>query len=504
MLSTEDMAVFCKKKGFIYLNSEIYGGMAGFYDFGPLGVELNNNIKSAFWKEFVQKKDNVVGLDGSIITHPKVWESSGHVENFEDVILKCKKCKKQFRADHLIEDILKISADGFSEKKINQLIKKHNIKCPECKGQLEEVAEFNLMFKTNVGSEKGNISYLRPETAQLIFINFKIIAETARVKLPFGIAQTGKAFRNEISPRNFLFRCREFEQFEIEFFVNPNDMNCPLLKEVEKLKLNLFTKEMQKKNKKAKQTTIKDMVKKKIINEWQAYWLASFYKFFIDYGIKKENLRIREHLKEELAHYASSCFDIEYNFPFGWKEIHGNADRKDFDLQQQIKFSKKDLSIFDEETKKKIVPYVASEPSQGIGRAFLAFMFDAYNDDKKRGNVVLKLDPRLAPIKVAVFPLVSNKPKIVKKAKEIYEMLKEDFVCMYDESASIGRRYARSDEIGVYGTITVDFDSLKDDSVTLRSRDTTKQVRIKVSELKDAINEFLNGEKLEKLGKIVK
>jgi len=491
MLSTDDMAVFCKKKGFIYLNSEIYGGIAGFYDFGPLGVEFNNNIKNAFWKEFVQKKDNIVGLDGSIITYPKVWEASGHVENFEDVILKCKKCKKQFRADHLIEDILKISADGFSEKRITQLIKKHNIKCPECKGQLEEVAEFNLMFKTNVGPEKSNTAYLRPETAQLIFTNFKIIAETARVKLPFGIAQTGKAFRNEISPRNFLFRCREFEMFEIEFFVNPNDMNCPFLKEVEKLKLNLFTKEMQKKNKKAKQTTIKDMVKKKMINEWQAYWLASFYKFFIDYGIKKENLRIREHLKEELAHYASSCFDIEYNFPFGWKEIHGNADRKDFDLQQQIKFSKKDLSIFDEETKKKIVPYVASEPSQGIGRAFLAFIFDAYNNDKKRGNVVLKLDPRLAPIKVAVFPLVN---KLDKEAKKVYEVLKENFNCMYDIFGSIGRRYARQDETGTPFCITYDFDSKKKKDVTIRDINTTKQKRVKIKDLPEKLNKLINKE----------
>ena len=491
MLSTDDMAVFCKKKGFIYLNSEIYGGMAGFFDFGPLGVELNNNIKNAFWKEFVQKRDNVVGLDGSIISHPKVWEASGHVENFEDVILRCKKCKEQFRADHLIEDVLKISADGMSEEKINQLIKKHNIKCPKCKGELEEVAEFNLMFKTNVGPEKGDTAYLRPETAQLIFTNFKIIAETARVKLPFGIAQIGKVFRNEISPRNFLFRCREFEQFEIEFFVNPESMKCPLLKEVQNLAINIVTSDMQAKNQKEKSMKIKDMVKKKMLNEWQAYWLASFYKFFINYGIKKENLRIREHLKEELAHYATACFDIEYNFPFGWKEIHGNADRSDFDLQQHIKFSKKDLSIFDEKTKKKIVPCVASEPSQGIGRAFLAFMFDAYNDDKKRGNVVLKLDTKLAPLSLAVFPLVN---KLDKEARKVYDLLKNRLNCAYDTSGSIGRRYARSDEVGTPYCLTYDFDSKKKNDVTIRDRDTTKQKRVKIKDLADKLNKLLNKE----------
>ena len=292
MLSTDDMATFCKKKGFIYLNSEIYGGMAGFFDLGPLGVELNNNIKNAFWKEFVQKRDNIVGLDGSIISHPNVWEASGHVENFEDVTLRCKKCKEQYRADHLIEDTLKISADGMSAEKINELIKKHNITCQRCKGELEEVSEFNLMFKTNVGPEKENAAYLRPETAQLIFTNFKIVAETSRMKLPFGIAQIGKAFRNEISPRNFLFRCREFEQFEIEFFVNPEDTKCPLLKEVQNQIINIVTSDMQAKNQKEKSMKIKDMIKKKMLNEWQAYWLASFYKFFINYGIKKENLRI--------------------------------------------------------------------------------------------------------------------------------------------------------------------------------------------------------------------
>ncbi len=491
MLSTEDMAVFCKKKGFIYLNSEIYGGMAGFFDFGPLGVELNNNIKRAFWKEFVQKRDDIIGIDGSIISSPKVWEASGHVENFEDIILKCTKCKEQYRADHIIEDVLKISADGMPSQKINELIKKNNIKCQKCKSELEEISEFNLMFKTNVGPEKGNTAYLRPETAQLIFANFKIVSETSRIKLPFGIAQVGKAFRNEISPRNFLFRCREFEQFEIEFFVNPENFKCPVINEFENMGVNIITSDMQKKNQKEKSMKIKDMIKNKMLNEWQAYWLGSFYNFFTNYGIKKENLRIREHLKEELAHYASACFDIEYKFPFGWKEIHGNADRSDFDLRQHIKHSKKDLSLFDEESKKRVVPCVASEPSQGIGRALLAFMFDAYDDDKKRGNIVLRLDPRLSSYNVAVFPLVN---KLDNGSRQVYNALKSKFVCFYDSSGSIGRRYARQDEIGTPYCITYDFDSEKNKDVTIRHRDTTKQKRIKIKDLEDKLLRLINKE----------
>jgi len=377
------------------------------------------------------------------------------------------------------------------------LIKDKNLKCPNCGSDFKEPEYFNLMFKTDVGAREGNIAYLRPETAQSIFTNFKLVYDNARMKVPFGIAQTGKAFRNEISPREFLFRCREFEMFEIEYFCHPNKLNeCHDFDSVKAMKVNFFD------GKKQSAVKIGDLVKKKLIKtRWHAYWLALFYKFFLDLGIKKENLRIREHMKKELAHYAEACFDIEYKFPFGWREIHGNADRKQFDLTQHAKFSKTDLSIFDEETKKKFIPYVAAEPSQGIGRAMLAFLFDAYEFDKKRGNVVLKLHPKLAPIKVGIFPLVN---KLDKEAKKVYNMLKEDFSCLWDRSGSIGRRYARADETGVPVCSTYDFDSLKDDSITLRSRDSTKQVRIKISELKDKITKFLNGEKLEKLGKVVK
>jgi len=483
ILNINDVAVFCKKKGFVYANSEIYGGFGGFFDYGHLGVELKNNIKNEFWKTFVQQREDIVGIDGSIISSPKVWEASGHTASFTDYIYSCDKCKTFAKGDD-----------------------NKGIKCPKCGNQLENPSKFNLMFSTQIGPLAGekNIAYLRPETAQQMFTNFKLVVENTRLKLPFGIAQTGRAFRNEISPRDFLFRSREFEQMEIEYFVHPDKVNdCLYISEVENLKINITTAEMQANKKEHEMMTIKDLVNKKLATQWHAYWLGKVHKWFLDLGIREENLRLREHLKEELAHYAKACFDIEYKFPFGWKEIHGSADRQQFDLQQHIKFSKSDLSYYDEETKKKIVPYVAAEPSQGVDRAFLAFMLDAYCYDEKRGNVVLSLHPKLAPIKVAVFPLISNKPEIVKKAKEVYNMLKKDFNSIIDLSGSIGRRYARADEIGVVAAITIDFDTLKDKSVTLRDKETTKQIRIKIKDLKEVLNKFLNGEKLTKLGKLI-
>jgi len=474
VLTIEDIAVFCKKKGFVYPNSEIYGSFAGFFDYGHLGVELKNNIKSEFWKTFVHQREDVVGIDGAIITHPMVWKASGHIDSFTDYIYKCEKCKTMVKGEN-----------------------EQGMKCPKCKGEMKNEGKFNLMFSTQVGplSSSENISYLRPETAQLIFTNYKLVQDNARQKLPFGIAQVGKAFRNEISPRDFLFRSREFEQFEIEFFVHPKKVNdCPFIKEVENMKLNLITAEQQKNNKEHSQITIKEIIEKKIALPWHAYWLTEYYKFFLNLGIKKENLRLREHLKDELAHYAKACFDIEYKFPFGWKEIHGNADRQQFDLTQHMKFSKSSLEYFDEETKEKVVPYVVSEPSQGIDRAFLAFMFDAYNDDKERGNIVLKLNPKLAPVKLGIFPLVSNKAEITSKAREVFELLKKDFVCQYDKSGSVGRRYARADELGVPFCITVDFDTLNDQSATIRDRDSTKQVRIKIDDLSSVLRKLLNCE----------
>ena len=503
-LTTEDIATFCKKKGFVYPSSEIYGGIAGFFDYGHLGVELKNNIKKEWWKTHVQQRDDVVGIDGAIITNKKVWEASGHSTSFTDFVVECNKCKAKFRADHLIEDELKIVVDSISAREINSLIKKHKIKCQKCKGELSITESFNLMFKTFIGpaEKEHSLAYLRPETAQLIFTNFKLVAENARMKLPFGIAQIGKAFRNEISPRDFLFRSREFEQMEIEYFVEPEKLNECSLKEIENLKVSILTAEMQGKDKKAKEMTIKQIVEKKLATKWHAYWIGFTYKWFLELGIKNENLRIREHMKDELSHYASACFDIDYNFPFGWKELYGNADRKQFDLNQHIKFSKQDLTIYDEETKKKVVPYVASEPSYGVDRAFLALIIDAYNYDKKRGNVVLKLHPKLAPIKVAVFPLVN---KLDKKAEKVYELLKKDFNCFYDKAGSVGRRYARQDEVGTPYCVTVDFDSLKKEDVTIRNRDDTKQIRVKIKDLKEIIKKLINKEiKFEKAGKMVK
>ena len=504
-LSIEDMAVFAKKKGFVYANSEIYGGMAGFFDYGPLGVELKNNIKAEWWKYFVQQREDIVGIDGSIITHPDVWKASGHLDSFQDIMLICSKCKKKFRADTFIEEKLKIQADGLSADQINSLINKNKLKCPNCNSDFEEIKQFNLMFKTNVGPETGKegIAYLRPETAQQIFTNFKLVQENARLKLPFGIAQVGKALRNEISPRDFLFRCREFEMMEIEYFIHPEKTeDCPYIKEVLDHKILVYSEENQKKKEKPVKISIKQALEQKIIkNKWQAYFLALAHKWFINLGCNEDNFRIRQHLSEELSHYAKDTWDLEYNFPFGWKELQGVANRTDYDLKQHIKFSKTDLSLYDEETKKKIVPFVI-EPSQGVDRAFLVFLFDAYNDDKERGNIILKLHPKLAPIKVGVFSLVN---KLDNEARVVYNLLKKNITCQYDRSGSIGRRYARADEIGIPYCVTVDFDYLKDGSVTIRDRNDTKQIRINQNDLKEILNKLINREiEFEKAGKIIK
>ncbi len=505
-LSIEDMATFCKKKGFVYANSEIYGGIAGFWDYGHLGVELKNNLKAEWWKFHVQSREDIVGIDGSIITHPKVWEASGHVEGFEDVMLTCSKCKERIRADHFIQEKLKINVEGVDSEKISKIINKNKLKCSKCNANFEEIKNFNLMFKTSVGPKEDNssVAYLRPETAQVIFADFKLIADNARLKLPFGIAQIGKSFRNEISPRDFLFRCREFEMMEIEYFVHPHKVDeCPCINEVLNHKLIVYSAEMQEKNQKPKKMKIKDALSKNMIKtKWHAYWLALEHKWFVSLGAKADNFRVRQHLKDEKSHYAIDTWDLEYNFPFGWKELQGIANRTDYDLQQHIKFSKQDLSLFDEETRKKIIPHVIAEPSQGVDRAFLVFMFDAYNYDKKRGNVVLKLDTKLAPIKVGVFPLVN---KLDKKSKKVYDLLKDEFNCKYDKSGSVGRRYARADEEGIPFCVTFDFDSLKDKSVTIRNRDNTKQIRVKIKDLKETIFKLLNSEiKFEKAGKSVK
>jgi len=407
------------------------------WDYGPLGVELKRNVKQAWWQAVVQKRDDMVGLDTSILMHPQVWAASGHMEGFSDPLVECKSCHLRWRAD---------------ENK--------NDKCPDCGGELTEPRQFNLMFKTFMGpvEDEASIVYLRPETAQGIFVNFENVVNTTRKRLPFGIAQIGKSFRNEITTGNFIFRSREFEQMEIEFFVKPGTDK-----------------------------------------EWFDYWLKERLEWYKELGIKKENLRLRQHAKGELAHYARECYDIEYLFPMGWSELEGIANRGDFDLVQHANFSGKSLSYLDEESKEHIIPYII-EPSAGVDRSVLAFLYNAYDEepDKDEIRVVLHLHPSLAPLKVAILPLSRRQP-LVKLAKELYADLRQCWQAGYDDSQSIGRRYRRQDEIGTPFCVTVDFQSLDDKQVTIRERDSMKQIRVPITELSKTLTAKLNGEAFEVL-----
>jgi len=483
-MNIDEIASYCKRKAIIFPNSDIYGGYAGFWDYGPIGAELKNNIKKEWWEFFVHQRENIVGIDGAIITHPTVWKASGHVDSFIDPLVECKKCHARRRADHLVKDALKIPTDNMSFKELDEKIKKHKIKCPVCRSEFSDVRVFNLMFKTNVGPTTGenSVSYLRPETAQVIFTNFKPVVDTTRVKIPFGIAQIGKAFRNEISPRNFVFRSREFEQMEIEFFVDPDKKNdCPDLKKVWDLKANILDRKLQEKEKGHRKMTIREAVEKKImVNHWHAYWIALSYKWLLGLGINPEKLRLRQHTKEELSHYAEDTWDVEYHYPFGWKELQGIANRTQFDLSQHQKFSKVNLEYFDEATKRKFIPYVAAEPSIGVERLVFTIITDALEEEEER--TVLKIHPKLAPYKVAVFPLV-KKDKLPEKAREVFKILSSQFHSFYDESGSIGRRYRRMDEIGTPFAVTVDYDSLKDNTVTVRDRDSMEQERVEINKL---------------------
>ena len=480
-LSVEEMASFCKRKGFVYPSAEIYGGLAGFWDFGHIGVELKNNIKNEWWNFFVRQREDVVGIDGSIITNPKVWKSSGHVDSFSDILVVCKKCKKTDKIDK--HEIRKV-------------------KCPNCGGEIdwEKIREIEQMFRTNVGTD--GFAYLRPETAQLIFTNFKFVYENSRMKLPFGIAQIGKSFRNEIAPRDFLFRLREFEQMEIEYFI---DTESGFPYELGKSKIFVYSEEMQKSKKEPEKMSFNEAHKRGIIKtDWHAYWLEQMFLWFKNLGANTDKFRVRQHVSDEKSHYAVDTWDLEYNFPFGWKELQGVANRGDYDLKQHQKYSGKSMEISNSEGKK-IIPHVVAEPSQGVERAYLVFLFDAYNYNNKRDNVVLKLHPKLAPIKVAIFPIVKNNEDFVKLAREVYGDLKKDWNVVYDESGSIGRRYARNDEIGAPYCITIDGDSIKDKDVTIRDRDTTRQIRVKVSDLKDVLSKLINSKiKFEDAGKVVK
>ena len=452
-LTMEKLVNLCKTRGYIYPGSEIYGGLANSWDYGPLGVELKNNIKKLWMKKFVQESKYNVGLDAAILMNPKTWVASGHVGGFSDPLIDCKSCKTRHRADKLIEEWAHengkdMVADGMSDEEMVSFIKKNHITCPNCgKEDFTPIRKFNLMFKTFQGVTEDTTSelYLRPETAQGIFVNFKNVLRTTRRKLPMGIAQIGKSFRNEITPGNFTFRTREFEQMELEFFCKPGT----------------------------------DM-------EWFEYWRGFCRDWLLGLGIKEENIRLRDHSKEELCFYSVATTDIEFLFPFGWGELWGVADRTDYDLKQHMQYSNEDFNYLDQETGEKFVPYCI-EPSLGCDRVALAFLCNSYEEEtiaEGDTRVILHLHPALAPYKVAVLPLSK---KLSEKAEEVYTKLSKKFMCDYDEAGSIGKRYRREDEIGTPYCVTIDFDTLEDNCVTVRDRDTMEQVRIKIDELEDYI-----------------
>ena len=432
--SMEKIVSLCQRRGFIFPSSEIYGGLSSCWDYGPLGVDLKRNIKEAWWRAMVQERDDMVGVDTSILMNPKVWEASGHITSFSDPMVECKSCHRRWRTNDLTGNT-----------------------CAACGGELTEPRQFNLMFKTFVGpiEDDASVVYLRPETAQGIFVNFQNVLNTSRKRLPFGIAQIGKAFRNEITTGNFIFRSREFEQMEIEFFIKPGTDN-----------------------------------------EWFNYWLEERMKWYLNLGIKKENLRLREHAKEELAHYARACCDINYLFPMGWAELEGIAKRGSFDLEQHADASGKNLTYLDKETSEHIVPHII-EPSAGVDRSFLAFLYDAYDEepDKDEIRVVLHFHYSLAPIKVAILPL-SRKEPIMQLAKQVYADLRPRWAVQYDDTQSIGRRYRRQDELGTPFCVTIDFQSLEDNMATVRDRDSMIQIRIPIKALKDTLRAKLAGEDL--------
>ncbi len=447
--SMETIVNLCKSRGYIYPGSEIYGGLSNTWDYGPLGVELKNNVKHLWRKKFIQESPYNVGLDAAILMNPKTWEASGHIGGFSDPLIDCKECKTRHRADKLIEEWMKEHGqeevvDGWPNEKMIQYIRDNKITCPNCgKSNFTDIRQFNLMFKTFQGvteDAKAEI-YLRPETAQGIFVNFKNVMRTTRRKLPMGIGQIGKAFRNEITPGNFTFRTREFEQMELEFFCRPGT----------------------------------DL-------EWHEYWKSFAKNWLLNLGIKEENIRLRDHSKEELVFYSKATTDIEFAFPFGWGELWGIADRTDYDLSRHMECSKEDFTYLDPETGEKYVPYCI-EPSLGCDRVTLAFLCNAYEEEQiAEGDtrIVLHLHPALAPYKVAVLPLSK---KLSEKAREVYANLSQKFMCDYDEAGSIGKRYRREDEIGTPYCVTVDFDTLEDQCVTIRDRDTMEQVRVPLAEL---------------------
>jgi glycyl-tRNA synthetase len=456
-VTMDKIVAFCKRRGFVYQSSEIYGGLRSSYDYGPLGVEMKRNIKEEWWRRMVHMREDMVGLDSAIIMHPKVWEASGHTDTFNDMLVESRTSKRRYRADHLIEDATGIDAEGLNPEQLTKIIEEDDrVKDPVDGGRdFAPVRPFNLMFETYMGPVKTpeNLAYLRPETAQGIFVNFKNVLQTSRVKVPFGIAQQGKAFRNEITPGNFIFRTREFEQMEMEFFVEPGTDEA-----------------------------------------WHEYWIEERWNWYTNLGLKEENLRRYEHSKEKLSHYSKRTVDLEYNYAsVGWSELEGIANRTDFDLKQHAAYSGENLEYFDQATGERYVPYVI-EPAVGPDRIMLAFLVDAYTEEEVKGEerTVLKLHPRIAPTKAAVFPL-SKKEPVSTIARELYDDLKGDYRIFYDDSGSIGRRYRRQDEAGTPFCVTVDFDTIEDKKVTIRDRDTLEQERVPLPAVRDRLKALISG-----------
>lgn len=444
------IVALCKRRGFIYPGSEIYGGFANTYSFGPYGAELKKNIRDLWWKTFIHERKDMAGLDGPILLHPKAWQASGHLEGFNDALIDCKACKGRFRCDHLIEDALKLNADGMTIPEMTKTVHENKIKCPKCGAQdFTDARHFNLMFSTHMsktGSD-NDVAYLRPETAQAIFLDFKNVIDTNRVRVPFGIGQIGKAFRNEITPGNFVFRVIEFEQMEIEYFIRES--------------------------------------------EWEQtfeMWLDAMRNWCKQIGLNSARVHEKEHPKEQLSHYSKRTVDLVYDFPFGTSELYGLAYRTNFDLTRHAEFSGSNLEYIDPETKEKFIPHVI-EPTFGVERTLLALLCDAYEEEELENGekrTVLHFHPRIAPVKVAIFPLMKKEP-LATKAKEVFAKLQKLWLCEYDESGAIGKRYRRQDELGTPFCITIDFDTLENDTVTLRDRDSMKQERVKISELIDML-----------------
>jgi len=490
MEKIEKITQIAKKRGFVFPSSEIYGGLSGTYDFGPIGFLLKKKIID-FWREFfIKSEDNIFEIETSLIMPEKVFEASGHLKGFIDPITKCKKCKNVFRADHLIEDSTKMFVEGMSPEELTKIIREKNIRCPKCGGELEDVKVFNLMFQMSVGALGDTKGYLRPETAQGIFVNFKNVLVSTRAKLPFGIAQIGKSFRNEISPRQWLIRLREFTQAEIEFFINPEEKTFEKLKDYENVKIRILSREAQKEGRPEEEMSVREALEKGIIpSEYMAYFIAKEQLFYESLGIPKEAIRFRHMLPEETPHYSKGNVDMEILFDFGWKEVVGNAYRSDYDLKKHAEYSKEDLSYVFEDGKK-IIPHVI-EPSFGIERTIYAVLLYSFIEDKERGWDWFKFVPKIAPISVAVFPLL-NKEEMINKSLEIFKNLRKEFDAIFDKSGSIGKRYARADEIGIPYCITIDHQTLEDGSVTIRDRNTTKQERVKIEELSTKLKNLLN------------